>query len=84
MCKLPTEIGNKYSCTYMHIKFCSAFMQMLNGITSGGFNAKAKQVSVPFGLKSTGYDVQLRLTVRNSRDEAVNVWWVDYSGNPVL
>ena len=57
---------------------------MLNGITSGGFNAKAKQVSVPFGLKSTGYDVQLRLTVRNSRGEPVNRWWVDYSDNPVL
>ena len=59
-------------------------MQILNGITSGGFNAKAEQVSVPFGLKSITDNVQLQLTVHNSRNERVYVWWVDYSGNPVL
>ena len=59
-------------------------MQMLNAIINGGFNAKAEKVSVPNGLKSTGWDVRLQLLVRNSRGEPVNWWWVDYSGNPVL
>ena len=57
---------------------------MLNAIINGGFNAKAEKVSVPNGLKSTGWDVRLQLLVRNSRGEPVNWWWVDYSGNPVL
>ena len=59
-------------------------MQMLNAIINGGFNAKAEKVSVPNGLKSTGWDVRLQVAVRNRRAEPVNWWWVDYSGNPVL
>ena len=59
-------------------------MQMLNAIINGGFNAKAEKVSVPNGLKSTGWDVRLQLLVRNRRGEPVYWWWVDYLGNPVL
>ena len=59
-------------------------MQMLNALINGGFNAKAEKVSVPNGLKSTGWDVRLQLLVSNSRGEPVYWWWVDYSGNPVL
>ena len=57
---------------------------MLNAIINGGFNANAKKVSVPNGLKSIRWDVRLQLLVRNRRAERVNWWWVDYSGNPVL
>jgi hypothetical protein len=59
-------------------------MQMLNAMINGEFNAKAQQVSVPFGLKSTGWRVRLQLTIHNRRDEAIKFWWVDYNGNPVL
>jgi hypothetical protein len=59
-------------------------MQMLNAMINGEFNAKAQQVSVPFGLKSTGWSVRLQLTIRNRREEAIQFWWVDYSGSPVL
>ena len=53
-------------------------MQMLN------INAKAEQVGVPapYGLRSIAYDTPLQLRVRNNQNEAVYLWWVDYSGNP--
>ena len=57
---------------------------MLNALINGKFNAKAENVSIPNGLKSTGWDVRLQLLVSNSRGEPVYWWWVDYSGNPVL
>jgi hypothetical protein len=59
-------------------------MQMLNAMINGDFNAKAQHVSVPFGLKSTGWSVRLQLTIHNRRNEAIKFWWVDYNGNPVL
>ena len=47
-------------------------MQMLNTIINGGFNAKAEKVSVPNGLKSTGWDVKLQVAVHNRRAEPLN------------
>ena len=58
-------------------------MQMLNAIVNGKFNAKA-QVSVPQGLKSTGWSVRLRIVIHNRREESIQFWWVNYSGSPVL
>ena len=46
-------------------------------------NAKT-QVSVPYGLQSTGWDVKLQVVIRNHRAETIQLWWVDYNGNPVL
>ena len=48
-------------------------------------NAKAEQVGVPgpSGLRSIASDTPLRMRVRNDRNEAVYLWWIDYSGNPV-
>ena len=51
---------------------------MLNAVD---FNAKA-QVSVPSGLKSTSAGVKLHIVFRNERNNEVQIWWVDYSGNP--
>ena len=62
----------------------SAFMQILNAIVNGEFNTKIQQVSVPPGLKSTGWSVRLQLVIHNRREETIQFWWVDYAGNPVL
>ena len=64
--------------------FCSAFMQMLNAIVNGEFNAKSQQISVPLGLKSVGWSVRLAMILRNRRAEGIHFYWVDYVGNPVL
>ena len=64
--------------------FCSAFMQMLNAIINGDFNAKAQQVTVPHGLKFTRWNVRLQMLIHNRRAEVVQFWWVNYSGQPVL
>ena len=60
------------------------FMQMLNAIINGEFNAKSQQVSVPLGLKSVGWSVRLAMILRNRRAEGIHLYWVDYAGNPVL
>ena len=66
-----------------HIMHCSAFVQMLKAIMNGDFDAKA-QVSVPSGLKSTGWSVRLQIIIHNQRAEAVHFWWIDYTSNPML
>lgn len=38
-------------------------------------------VTVPFGLRSTGSSPALTMKVTNQRNEAVTVYWVNYSGN---
>ena len=68
----------------MPILFCSAFMQMLNDVINGEFNVKVQQVAVPYGLKSTGWNVRLQTLIHNRRTEIVQFWWVNYSGQPVL
>ena len=62
----------------------SAFMQMLNAIMNGDFDAKAQvSVTVPSRLKSTGWSRKLNIVIRNQRAETVYFWWVNYSGNAV-
>ena len=63
---------------YLKLICYSAFMQILNSIINGGFNEKAEKVSIPNGLKSTGWDVRLQMLVHNYRGEPVYLWWVDY------
>ena len=41
-------------------------------------------VSVPKGLKSTGWSTKLSFSLTNQRSESIQFHWVDYGGNPVL
>ena len=57
-----------------------AFVQMLKAIMDGDLDANVAQVSVPPGLRSTGWSVRLQIIIHNQRAETVQFWWVDYSG----
>ena len=63
---------------------CLALVQMLKAIMDGDLDANVAQVSVPPGLRSTGWSVRLQIIIHNQRAETVQFWWVDYSGNPRL
>ena len=45
---------------------------MLNAIMNGEFNAKAQQVAISYGLKSTGWNVRLQMLIYNHRTETVH------------
>lgn len=40
--------------------------------------------AVPSGLNSSDFSVQVTVIITNSQQDTVYLWWVDYSGNPVL
>ena len=37
-------------------------------------------LSVPFGIKSTGWKLKIKICFHNQRSDSINIYWINYQG----